>query len=141
MNASTLLQMINQQPFEPFEIRTTAGDCLAIGQASQIAAAPNTASCAVFSAGGDLRIISLDRIAVVRPTAPTVLVAVLPHRREIGYIILCWTFVLCMLPQIFYMTGITPTGPVPGLSMYQSVGCALVLTGIAYGCLRTTCWR
>jgi hypothetical protein len=140
MNTSRLLQLIDQLPFEPFEIRTTTGECLTVEKSSQIATSPNTASCAVYAPGGDLRIIDLDRIADVRPSAPAPIV-VQPPRREIGYIVLCWIVVLCMLPQILYMTGITPTGPVPGVNLFQSVACAIVLVGVAYTCLRTMCWR
>lgn len=138
MNASQLLELISRRPFEPFEIRTTSGESLSVEHSSQIATSPKSASCVVYPSGGDLQIINLDSIAEVQISAP---VKAWPHRREIGYIILCWIVVLCMLPQILYMTGITPTGPVPGLNLIQSVACAVVLVGVAYGCLRTMCWR
>jgi hypothetical protein len=127
MNSSELLQQINRRPFEPFEIRMTSGERVAVERSEQIASAPNSASCAVYEPGGVPRILELGSIADIEPSPA---VASQRYRKGIGSIMLCWIVVLCMLPQILYLTGITPTGPVPGMNFFQSIACAAALAAV-----------
>jgi hypothetical protein len=62
------------------------------------------------------------------------------HRKQLGYIILCWTVIFFMLPHILWNVGIT-RAPVPNLSIYLNIFISLVAGGLVYAWLITRYWK
>jgi hypothetical protein len=131
MHAAQILNLIDHLPFEPFEIRMTGGARVPVLHAWQIATSPNSASCAVYEADGGARIIAIENIAELLPfeQLPT---TKRQHQWVIGFLAFCWILVAGMLPQILYMTGITPTGPLLGLGFIQTAVAAVVMATVGY---------
>jgi hypothetical protein len=130
MHAAQILKLMNHFPFEPFEIRMTGGARVPVQHAWQIATSPNSASCAVYEADGGARIIALESIAELLPFEQ--LPTTKQHQWVIGFLAFCWILVVGMLPQILYVTGITPTGPLLGLGFIPTAAAAVVMAVIGY---------
>lgn len=63
------------------------------------------------------------------------------QRKQIGYIVLCWSVIVGMLPQILYMTGITPTGTLLGMGWFSCAAISAVLAGGVYAWLALRYWK
>lgn len=63
------------------------------------------------------------------------------QRKQIGYILLCWTVIFFMLPQILWAIGVTRTGPLFGLSVYACIALAAVGGGLVYWWLVKRYWK
>jgi len=63
------------------------------------------------------------------------------HRKQIGYIALCWSVIVGMLPQILNMTGVTPTGTLFGLGWWACSAISIVLAGGVYAWLALKYWK
>jgi hypothetical protein len=63
------------------------------------------------------------------------------HRKQVGYIALCWSVIFGMLPQILNMTGITPTGTLFGLGWWSCAAISIVLAGGVYAWLALKYWK
>jgi hypothetical protein len=62
------------------------------------------------------------------------------QRKQIGYIIICWTVIFFMLPQIVWGIGLT-TAPLFGMGIFTCVGLATVAAGIAYWWVTQRYWK
>ena len=62
------------------------------------------------------------------------------QKKQIGYIVICWTVIFFMLPQILWGIGLL-RAPLFGLSIYVSVAMAVVAGGIAYWWVTQRFWK
>ncbi|MBL8851688.1 MAG: general secretion pathway protein GspE [Planctomycetaceae bacterium] len=62
-------------------------------------------------------------------------------RKQVGYILLCWSVILGMLPQILMMTGVTPAAPLLGLGWFACAAIAAVLGGGVFAWLKLSYWK
>jgi hypothetical protein len=62
------------------------------------------------------------------------------QRKQIGYIIICWTIIFCMLPQILWGIGLT-TAPLLGLGIFACIGIAIVAGGIVTWWITQRYWK
>lgn len=62
------------------------------------------------------------------------------QRKQLGYIALCWTVIFFMLPHILWMAGAT-MAPLFGLSIWASIGMAVVGAGLVYAWLTMVYWK
>jgi hypothetical protein len=70
MNASQILKLRNQEPFEPFEIRLGDGSRIPVEHPWLISTAPNSPSCTVYEADGLARMIAYRSISEIITTSP-----------------------------------------------------------------------
>ncbi len=64
------------------------------------------------------------------------------QRKQLGYIIICWTIIFFMLPQILYSAlKIPASGPLLGMNIYVSVVLAAVGGGVAYWWVTQRYWK
>jgi hypothetical protein len=62
------------------------------------------------------------------------------QRKQMGYIIICWTVIFFMLPQILWAAGLT-TQPLLGLNVYVCVALAAIGGGAAYWWVTQKYWK
>jgi hypothetical protein len=62
------------------------------------------------------------------------------QRKQIGYIIICWTIIFCMLPQILWGVGLL-TAPLFGLGMFACIGLAVVAGGLVTWWVTQRYWK
>jgi hypothetical protein len=62
------------------------------------------------------------------------------QRKQMGYIIICWAFILPMLPQILYAVRVTSL-PLFGLGMFVCLGIAAVTGGLAAWWVTQKYWK
>lgn len=62
------------------------------------------------------------------------------QKKQIGYIVICWTIIFFMLPQILWGIGLL-TEPLFGLGIFACVAMAVVAGGIAYWWVTQRYWK
>jgi hypothetical protein len=62
------------------------------------------------------------------------------QRKQMGYIIICWTVIFFMLPQILWAAGVTTT-PLLGLNVYICGALAVIGGGAAYWWVTQRYWK
>jgi len=63
------------------------------------------------------------------------------QRKQIGYIIICWTVIFFMLPEIIHAVGLAPDGPLFGLSLFYCIPMAAAGGGGAYWWVTQRYWK
>jgi len=63
------------------------------------------------------------------------------QRKQIGYIIICWTVIFFMLPEIVHAVGLAPSGPLFGLSIWYCVPMAALGGGAVYWWVTQSYWK